>query len=102
MTDYYILDGKTPVRCDIRELRQWFETNDRVIAKTEKGDVYISTVFLGIDHTLDGGPPLLFETMIFDQSDEGKRWNQEKMWRYSTWDEAVIGHKKACKLVEDK
>ena len=48
---------------------------------------------MGLDHAFMGGPPLLFETMIFggehDQFQE----------RYSTWEEAMAGHKKAVELV---
>lgn len=46
----------------------------------------ISTVFLGIDHSYLGGPPVLFETMVF-----GGELDQEQE-RYCTWDEAFAGH----------
>ena len=52
----------------------------------------VSTVFLGLDHSFGGGPPLLFETMIFDGGEE------EHCVRYSTWQQAEEGHKEACKL----
>lgn len=89
----YILDGKTPVKCDDDVL--WaknFRVDNRHVAVTENGDVRVSTVFLGLDHSYDGGRPLLFETMIF-----GGEHDQE-MWRYFTWDEAETGHKEACIL----
>jgi hypothetical protein len=89
----YILNGKTPVKCEnIIEWAQQFETMDRVVAKTNKGDITVSTVFLGIDHSFNDGVPLLFETMIFGgEHDQGQ-------WRYSTWEQAEKGHKEACKL----
>ncbi len=50
-------------------------------------DIWVSTVFLGIDHNfLSGGPPLVFETMV--HSDYG--WDDQV--RYCTWDEAEAGH----------
>lgn len=33
---------------------------------TDKGRVTISTVFLVLDHNFSGGPPVLWETMVFD------------------------------------
>lgn len=58
------------------------------------GAVKISTVFLAIDHSRgSGGPPILFETMIFEGVHNGY---QE---RYSTWGQAVEGHARAVALV---
>ena len=49
----------------------------------------VSTVFLHLDHNWEpGGPPVLFETMIF-----GGPYDQE-MWRYHTWEEAKVSHDK--------
>jgi hypothetical protein len=56
--------------------------------------VCVSTVFLGLDHNfLRTGPPVLFETMIF-----GVPFVSEWQRRYCTWDEAVDGHKAACRV----
>jgi hypothetical protein len=65
---------------------------DRSTAAFWKAKVYVSTVFLGLDHSFGEGPPQLFETMIFGGE------HDEYQERYSTWDEAEAGHKKACKL----
>lgn len=46
----------------------------------------VSTVWLGINHSFHGDPPIIFETMIF-----GGDYDQECM-RYHTEDEAVQGH----------
>lgn len=87
----YILDGhEAVVVSDILEWAQWFESADRIVDKTDvTEDCRVSTVFLGIDHQFGDGPPLLFETMIFGGPLD------EEQWRYSTWDEAVVGHSKA-------
>jgi hypothetical protein len=58
------------------------------VAFTDLTDTcYVSTVFLGTNHRFLGkGPPLLFESMVFGGPTHGE------MRRYSTWDDAEIGH----------
>jgi hypothetical protein len=101
---FYILDkDNIPVATeDVRIWARMFEeTSRRIVDYTEiNSQVHISTVFLGINHRFfEDGPPLIFETMIF-----GGPLDQE-CWRYSTWDDAVIGHKamvrKAKQAVSD-
>ena len=94
MSDYYILDGHTPVPVEMMRWAKWFETADRKVAVTMVGDIKISTVFLGLDHSFGHGPPLLFETMIFGGP------HDEDMARYSTWDEAEAGHNKVVESVK--
>ena len=95
MGDNYILDGKTPVRCeDIIEWAKKFDIKTRRVASDSIGDIDVSTVFLGIDHNWGGGPPLLFETMVF-----GGKFDQEQE-RYATWKQAEEGHKKMVEKVK--
>lgn len=47
MSDHYILEGKKAVPCDLMTWARAFEKSDRSIAKSEKGGVKVSTVFLG-------------------------------------------------------
>lgn len=75
-----------PVK-DLLEWAQWMETAERHVADTKVGDVRVSTVFLGLDHSFGGEPLLLFETMIF-----GGSLNDE-MDRYTTWEQAEAGHR---------
>lgn len=58
----------------------------------------ISTIFVGICHNFNifDGYPIVFETMIFDENDHGIY--QE---RYSTWQEAEEGHKRAVEWVKN-
>lgn len=93
----YILVDKKPVECEnIIEWAKWFEKADRRVNATELPDgVRVSTVFLGMDHSFMGGPPLLFETMIFGGEHDGY------CERYSTWEEAETGHQKAIELIFD-
>jgi hypothetical protein len=89
MADRYILAGKRPVPCPfLLEWARWFETADRQVAESIQGDVRVSTVFLGLDHSFrDTGPPILFETMAFIGHDS------VDCDRYATWEEAEQGHK---------
>lgn len=93
MSDRYILNGKVPVACeDLLTWASWFKGAERHVDQTSKGDIRVSTLFLGLDHSFGDGPPLLFETMIFGgEHDQYQR-------RCSTWDEAEGMHAKACKL----
>lgn len=96
MSDKYMLYGKTPR--PVYDLVSWaraFETMDRQVASTDVTEgVRVSTVFLGMDHAFGGGPPLLFETMIFGGP------HAHDQWRYSTWEEAEKGHAEAVKLAQ--
>lgn len=94
LSDHYILnDDHTVRKAELMEWARAFEDmSKRRVALDKVGGASISTVFLGLDHSFGGGPPLIFETLI-----QGGEHDQD-MWRYSTWDEAVEGHKKAVSL----
>jgi hypothetical protein len=96
MSDKYILDGTKPVlEPDLMKWAKWFETANRRVAQSQINNVRISTVFLGLDHSWNGPPPLLFETMVFG----GKHDELQK--RCSTWEEAEKQHNAACDLVRE-
>ena len=84
----YRLIGRLPVPCpDPNEWAKWHSTADLCVRLTEVGPLRISTVFLAIDHNYyDGGDPILFETMIFDDGDDTYQT------RCHTWDEAERMH----------
>jgi hypothetical protein len=92
-TDRYILgaDGE-PVPCsDLRTWARWYETADRHVAETHFGDVRVSTVFLGLDHSFaeiigEPRPPVLWESMVF-----GGPLDQEQR-RYTSRADADAGH----------
>jgi hypothetical protein len=95
MSGKYILRNGEPVPCeDVLEWARWFETanEERKIGWTVHGDVTVSTMFLGLDHSFGIGEPLLYETMIFGGP------HNEEMWRYPTKAEAIEGHKRAVEL----
>jgi len=91
---YYILKGRQVVRAaSFVVWAKFFENADRVVKQDTVGKVFISTVFLGIDHNFgDEGPPLIFETMIFG-------WMEEYQERCSTYDEAEAMHQRAVDMV---
>lgn len=97
---WYIL-GKNnkPKRATLRQWSVWRESNppNLHVGSTRKGKVWVSTVFLGLDHghsIRKNAPPILFETMIFDMSPRAKLpRNRQKARNYqtrcSTWAEAL-------------
>lgn len=94
MSDKYILDERgEPKAADLMTWANWFEGNpSRHLAKDERGDVKVSTVFLSIDHNWGDGPPVLWETMIFG----GKHDQYQE--RYTSRAAALEGHALACSL----
>lgn len=93
MLGYYKLNGHIPVRCS-----QWDNGSRRVAETYIRLDVWVSTVFLVIDHNYSGiGPPILFETMIFG----GWFRDHEYQERYCTWEEAEIGHSAAVEYATE-
>lgn len=77
---------------------RWFEdaTSQRQVGYTQiTSEISVSTVFLGVDHRFPGfpsGPPILFETLVFGGPLDGDGN------RYSSWDDAEIGHKAFVRL----
>jgi hypothetical protein len=93
---YYILKNQIPVLIeDPITWSEWFfkETAARTIARNEKDDITVSTVFVGIEASLPGSEPKLFETMIFGNKSD------DYVTRYSTWEEAKRGHQAICDAV---
>lgn len=97
----YILggrDGKTPVRVsDTLAWGRWMQLPDRILAQDVINGFMVSTVFLGLDHAFLGGPPVLFETMVFGP----ESFNDEIQVRYTTWDEALAGHQRIAASVRE-
>ena len=104
MSDKYILKGKRPIPCnDLLKWADWMQTANCVVRKdTAKvtfagkpvGEIMISTVFLGLDHSFGGDEPLLFETIVF-----GGPLDQE-MERCTTWEAAEKMHEKMIERVK--
>lgn len=100
----YILDADhTPVPCpDLINWAEWMRAHDdeRHIAQDRDEGVngehiLISTIFMGTDMriipSLEGGAPLLWETMVFSPTDilDSRR--------YTSHDAAFLGHQEMCR-----
>jgi hypothetical protein len=98
MSEHYVMNADGEVEAtDMMTWARWFEKAgaSRVIAKTPVGDVKVSTVFLGLDHSFGDGPPLIFETLVFGGPLDGE------MERYSTRAQALAGHTAMVKRVTE-
>jgi len=92
----YILKYRNPYPYNnLIKWGKWYENiNNRIVRRTYINDIFISTVFLGLDHGMDNGKPILFETMIFRNGEE------QGCERCTTWREALAMHWKAVELVK--
>jgi hypothetical protein len=71
---------------------RWYGLEDRHVKDSTYGNFRVSTVFLGIDtRTLSNLPPLVFETMVFDEQDG----RSVDVMRCETWEEAELQHESA-------
>lgn len=133
---WYLLDKQrnaVPVTAEIGS-PEWhdamvgFGAEDRHVVETSiyAGTdwlIWVSTVFLGLDHGFFGPEPLVFETMVFPKYDDlrthpvtpGGVWPayqagtvppelepiEDQLERYSTWAEAKRGHAAITESVLD-
>lgn len=87
----------TPAINDIPNRSADWQVAETIICHDDHGSMRVSTVFLGLDHRHFGdGPPVLWETLIFDGPLDGE------MWRYTSEDAAKQGHEKAVAMVKHK
>ncbi len=95
VSDKYILDehGQAVPCHDLLEWARWLETAERHVGNDRIGDVHVSTVFLGLDHSFGRPVPILWETMIFGGE------HDQYQERYSSQEDALAGHARACALV---
>jgi uncharacterized protein YjbI with pentapeptide repeats len=81
---------------------QWGETWKEYLEKVLPAlGVYISTVFLGLDHQFGNGAPLLFETMTFAEDGAPIGFDQTICERCSTWEQAEAQHERVCAMVRE-
>lgn len=81
--------------------RKDFDYNNRFDLKTIVEDYQVSTVDLGINHQFDENlPPLYYETMIFPIANGEVLYLDLYCERYTTEEEARIGHQKAIDYVK--
>jgi len=96
---WYILDeNNKPIRSTIVDCGKWLEENpERKAVKQEHiDDIFISTVFLGLDHAWNSDIPVLWETMIFGGD------HDQYQERYDSYEDALEGHQTALNLLNKK
>jgi len=100
---WYILDeNNKPVASHAMESASWMDKNPerKAVAQEYINDVFISTVFLGLDHKnygwLSNETPILWETMIFGGE------HDQYQERYTSYEDALKGHQTALNLVNNK
>ncbi len=97
---FYKLDennNPVPVK-DATEWACWVESNQekKIVGQTHlTSKVWVSTVFLGLDHNWSGtGPPILWETMIFGGP------HDDFQMRYPILGLAELGHEYALSIAK--
>jgi hypothetical protein len=96
MSKWYILDNNNkPVAKPMLEAAKWLEegSDRRIVKQDQINDVFVSTVFLGLDHAWDSNVPVLWETMIFGGE------HDQYQERYTSHEDALEGHEKALTLI---
>jgi hypothetical protein len=113
-----LVEGQV-IPCSLEEWCAWkMEEGDapKIVARDETETHLISTVFLGLNHSDFGNVRAVwFETMIFDKSTQGEKIEfggtvvletklGENIYcdRYSTLEEARIGHRMALAWLKEK
>jgi hypothetical protein len=92
---WYILKRGIPVKAKSFKHYNYWSLNSKYkcVKQEHVGDIFISTVFLGLDHGHNSNIPVLWETMIFGGE------HDQYMNRYSLMEDAVKGHQLALNLV---
>jgi len=72
----------------------------RIVGQEYVGPYWVSTVWLGLDHSHSEGPPVIFETMVFVPDEEEHTLGPEMLChRYCTEAEAKQGHDDTVTLI---
>lgn len=79
--------------------RRFEDMEYKIVKQTTIGEFFISTVWLGLNHSFGDGPPMIFETMIFQHGEETENELDGFQERYATEAEAAAGHEGAVAAV---
>ena len=98
MVDRYILVEKEVRPVSLITWGEWLEmhNDDRIVKRDDINGRFVSTVFLAYAHSFNGGPLLLFETLVFPSRTEMREIYCD---RCTTYSEAEAMHVKACDWV---
>lgn len=98
MGRYYVLNGKKVEPATLFDWAVFMGHADRSVAQTIVQGFIVSTVFLGLDHRFSGeGPPILWETMVFDQDGPARDFMSDRC--AGSWEQAEAMHEKAVASV---
>lgn len=93
--DYYILEGKTPVKVDFNRWERWLETGKRRIRETSLGGITVKTSFIPLDKDENEPAFRFYSCIIYSATNH----HGEK---YLTWDEAIAGHETLVEKVRSQ
>jgi hypothetical protein len=99
MSQWYILDKNNNVveTSDVEEWSKFFKSKRRFLFYNKNDKYEISTVFLGINYAYDDNlNQLVFESMVFEHNSRADL----DLNRYSTYEEAKLGHIELCHKYE--
>lgn len=85
---YYDMDGNPITTDEWIKLVEGPDDYKRVAKDALPGGYKVSTVLLGLDHSFQGEPPIIFESMVFGPDGGGDL----DCDRYSTKAQAIVGH----------
>ena len=91
---FFDRQGRVICHCQYLALRQ--DEEYMIVKKSKLEGLTVSTVWLGLDVSLDQNPKEIFETMVFSGGWDGY---QE---RYSTERQAIKGHDEIVQLIMDR
>ena len=95
---FYKLVNQEPVKCSLEEYAKSMQIeSNRIIKQTQIKDLFVSTIFTGIDYSFGLAEKKLFETIIFGLDDE-----IHPKWQYATWDDAIEKHHELIKMIENE
>lgn len=90
---YFVLDkDREPFAVDFDTWVTWYQSYDTVIKQTGVNGFEVSTIFIGINASVHAGPPVLWETAVFNECEV------TACYRYSSERRALEGHEE---LVRD-
>jgi hypothetical protein len=106
--DYYDREGQPLEREDAWRLMEDYDYTKLKDTYLGEGAIWISTVWLGLNHGWDDGPPVIFESMVFGDEKTHEAWTDPNghYWpayeyresldeeRYCTEEEALAGHER--------
>jgi hypothetical protein len=90
-----------PVQADFATFLSWYQNvsaEDREVASDVVEQYRITSRFLGLNHASDDGIPLLFETLVVDESNERRSFHDLQKWS-ATRTGAMNNHQLAIEFV---